>query len=207
MAYSKFKLAQVLDTFDITLIEGVDLFPDVLPVVPSEHLRVTLERGVPLAEAISTEKARSEFVVAPILSELLYLAHGRISLFSGVEFAVDPARGLTGECDFLFSRSPLQMVLRAPAFAIVEAKNLTLTPGLGQCIAEMVAAQIFNERAGKPLARIWGTVTTGLSWRFLKLEGKTVTMDRLERPLNGTETILGILCHIIEDDHEITEGK
>ena len=89
-------------------------------------------------------------------------------------------------------------MLRAPAFAIVEAKNLSLTPGLGQCIAEMIAAQLFNEKGGKPLTTIWGTVTTGLNWRFLKLEGTTVTLDALERPLNGASAILGILLHIAE---------
>ena len=198
MAYSKFKLGQVLDDFDITLIEGADLFPNVLPAEPSELLKAVLKRGIPLAEAISTEKARSEFVLAPILSEVRERLAGRISLFSGVEFNVDPARGLNGECDFLLCLSPLQTVLRAPAFAIVEAKNLSLTPGLGQCIAEMIAAQIFNEKAGKPLPTIWGTVTTGLSWRFLKLEGTTVTLDALERPLNGASAILGILLHIAE---------
>ncbi|WP_395094603.1 hypothetical protein [Armatimonas sp.] len=198
MAYSKFKLGQVLDTFDITLIEGVDLFPDVAPAEPSELLTAVLKRGIPLAEAISTEKARSEFVLAPLLAEVRERMEGRISLFSGVDFTVDAARGLNGECDFLLSRSPLQSVLRAPAFAIVEAKNLSLAPGLGQCIAEMIAAQIFNENAGKPLPCIWGAVTTGLSWRFLKLEGQMVTMDHLERSLNGVAGILGILLYIAE---------
>ena len=198
MAYSKFKLAQVLDNFNITLIEEVDLFPDVPSAEPSELLKAVLKRGIPLAEAISTEKARSEFVLAPILSEVRERLAGRISLFSGVEFNVDPARGLNGECDFLLSRSPLQTVLRAPAFAIVEANNLSLSPGLGQCIAEMIAAQLFNEKAGKPLPCIWGAVTTGLNWRFLKLEGQTVTMDHLERSLNGVAGILGILLYIAE---------
>ena len=198
MAYSKFKLGQVLDDFDITLIEGADLFPNVLPAEPSELLKAVLKRGIPLGEAISTEKARSEFVLAPLLSEVHERMEGRISLFSGVELTVDAARGLNGECDFLLSRSPLQSVLRAPAFAIVEAKNLSLSPGLGQCIAEMIAAQLFNEKAGKPLPCIWGAVTTGLNWRFLKLEGQTVTMDHLERSLNGVAGILGILLYIAE---------
>ena len=129
MAYSKFKLGQVLDDFNITLIEGADLFPDVLPAEPSELLKAVLKRGIPLGEAISTEKARSEFVLAPLLSEVHERMEGRISLFSGIELTVDAARGLNGECDFLLSRSPLQSVLRAPAFAIVEAKNL-LAPDL-----------------------------------------------------------------------------
>jgi hypothetical protein len=199
MAYSKFTLEKVLDTFTLTLIEGVDLFPNVSPVTPTPMLESLLARGIPLAEAISTEKARSEFVLAPILAEVRERADPPISLFSGVTFDVDVKRGLSGECDYLLSRSPLQTLLRAPAFAIVEAKNLSLTPGLGQCIAEMLAAQLFNARAEKPIATIWGAVTTGLSWRFLKLEDTSVTLDLRERALSDGSEILGILLSIASE--------
>ncbi len=53
-------------------------------------------RGRALALANSTEKAKSEFIIAPVLLELRRLAAGKIALFSGVEWEVDAARGLNG---------------------------------------------------------------------------------------------------------------
>ncbi len=56
---------------------------------------------------------------------------------------------------------------------LVEAKNENMIAGIPQAIAEMIAARRFNEAAGTPIDPIYGVVTTGLLWRFLKLEGDT----------------------------------
>src|SRR5215813_6130740 len=100
MAYGDFTLSDLTNRFQLTLDEQSDLFSSAPEVAPSEVLRVTLEETIPLALAIHTEKARSELIVAPILVEVRRLAARRVSLFSGVDFAVDPARGLNGVCDF-----------------------------------------------------------------------------------------------------------
>ncbi|GAB4462587.1 MAG: hypothetical protein OHK0029_29760 [Armatimonadaceae bacterium] len=81
--------------------------------------------------------------------------------------------------------------------AIVEAKKEDLKPGMGQCIAEMVAARIFNVQEGNVVPCMYGAVTTGTNWQFLKLEGATVYVDRVERFLNGASQILGILLQIL----------
>ncbi|WP_375475434.1 hypothetical protein [uncultured Nostoc sp.] len=70
MAYSDFSLAKVKKSFDLTLDETRNLFVDTKPVTPSETLRTILIDYIPLATAISTEKARSEFLIAPILAEV-----------------------------------------------------------------------------------------------------------------------------------------
>src|SRR5207244_6241392 len=101
--------------------------------------------GANLAGAINTEKARSEFAIAPVLFELRRRHHGAFALFSGVELNADPGRGLNGVCDFLISRSPLQHVVGVPILTVVAAKNENLRTGLGQCIAAMVAAQLLNQ--------------------------------------------------------------
>ena len=62
----------------------------------------------------------------------------RISLFSGIDFNVDAENELTGVCDFLVSLSPEQFYVEAPVIILVEAKNLDLKAGLGQCVAEML---------------------------------------------------------------------
>ena len=96
-----------------------------------------------LAVAIGTEKAKSEMIVANILIELREQFEHRISLFSGIDFSVDVESGLTGVCDFLVSLSPEQFYLEAPVIVLVEAKNADVKLGLGQCVAEMLAAQRF----------------------------------------------------------------
>ena len=161
MVYSNFSLSDVLERFELNLIDATPLFTDVQPRVPSELLRHWLAESVPLALDLSTEKARSEGIIAPILLEVRKLLEHRVSLFSGIDFTVDASVGLNGECDFLFSRSPEQLLLRAPVVTVVEAKNENFKNGIAQATAEMLAARIFNERKGLVLAQIFGAVTTG----------------------------------------------
>jgi len=108
MAYNKFTINQIRKQFAIQVTESPDLFGDITPVAPSEILRTLLTQYIPLAEAIGTEKAKSEFIVAPILAELRERSNQQISLFSGLEFNIDEAQGLTGRCDYIISASPLQ---------------------------------------------------------------------------------------------------
>jgi len=90
-----------------------------------------MQTCVELALAIDTEKARSEFIIAPILIELRSILADGFGLFSGVEFDVDASRGLNGFCDFIPTRSRIQSVITAPVLAIAEAKNDNLRNGLG----------------------------------------------------------------------------
>jgi hypothetical protein len=125
--------------------------------------------------------------------EVWRLLKHQISFFSGEEFNVDPNRGLTGVCDFLISQSPEQLFPEAPVAVIVEAKKEDLKSGLGQCIAEMVAAQCFNVRKQNEIPVVYGVVTSGSRWLFLQLEQQTVTLDLQEYPLFPLERILSIL--------------
>gem|GEM_PF-2291869 len=70
------------------------------------------------------------------------------------------------------------MIITAPVAVIVAAKKGELDAGLGQCIAEMVAAQRFNQQQGNAVATIYGTVTSGSLWRFLELENQIVTFEK-----------------------------
>ena len=196
MAYNKFTIDQIRKQFDIRITQGENLFNQVAAVVPSKFLNTLLARHIPLANAIGTEKAKSEFIVAPLLAELRELTHQRISLFSGVDFNVDKAQGLTGRCDFIISDSPMQFSLTAPILMMVEAKKDDINEGLGQCMAEMIAAQQFNQQEGDNHKTIYGCVTTGSNWRFLKLEGKRIWIDEEQYYIKNPETILGILLHI-----------
>ena len=194
MAYSDFTLEKVKTSFDLKVTEGVPLFNDVQPSFPSPTLPEMLEETVPLANAIGSEKARSELIIMPVLLEVRRLVGAsQVSLFSGVDFNVDPSRGLVGFCDFILSRSPEQFYIQAPVVTVVEAKNENIKGGLGQCIAEMVAAATFNELHGSDITTILGVVTTGELWRFLVLDKDSVAIDRQTYFIREIESILGIL--------------
>jgi hypothetical protein len=193
MAYSDFTLARVKKELGIEVVEGVSLFPTVQPIKMSDLLRQLLDRDGGLATLINTEKARSEFLIAPILADVRQQSNHRVSLFSGSSFNVDVEKGLVGFCDFILSQSEEQIDVTSPVVTIIEAKNESVIGGLGQCIASMVAAQIFNERSGIVRETIYGAVTSGTNWRFLKLVGTRAWVDDREYFINEVETILGIL--------------
>ena len=131
MAYSRFTLNEARTQFQLEFNTTQNLFPSVAKVKIGDFLAQTLERNVPLAPAINTEKARSEMIIAPILVEFRELADPPISLFSGVTFNVDRKQGLTGPCDFIICRSPDQLFITAPVIAIAEAKNENINRGMG----------------------------------------------------------------------------
>jgi hypothetical protein len=198
MPYSSFSLKQVQQDFQLQLSSTAFLL-NIPPIPPSSSLADSLAEGIPLAKALSTEKARSEFIIAPILLELRRLLDRRISLFSGEDFTIDPSLGLSGICDFVVSKSPSQFTIEAPAIILIEAKKGELKAGWGQCIAEMVAAQKFNNSAGQPIPNIYGTVTSGTLWQFFRLTDRTISIDSTEYPLPPADQILGILKWMLEN--------
>jgi hypothetical protein len=193
MAYSDFKLIEVIDSFGLVIHESSGLFANVQEQECSDLLSTILRENVDLAVAISSEKARSEMIISPILLEIRRKFNYEISFFSGVDFTVDSQRGLNGFCDFILSLSSEQLLVRSPVIVLVESKNENLRSGLAQCIAEMVAAQLFNERSGNQIKAIYGAVTIGTIWQFLKLEGNIVSIDLSEYYIKDIKRILGIL--------------
>ncbi|MEM1395204.1 MAG: hypothetical protein AAGG00_18315 [Cyanobacteria bacterium P01_H01_bin.150] len=164
---------------------------------PSPYIAEFLNKNLQLAIALNTEKARSELIICPLLLAVKEALNNEISLFSGEEFNVEAETGLTGICDFILSLSKEQLFVKAPVAMLVEAKKENLKIGLGQCIAEMVAAQKFNQKAKNSIHTIYGTVTTGTFWRFLKLEADTVTIDLTEYPLPPIEPIFNQLIYMV----------
>ncbi len=195
MAFSDFTLASVKQTFGLTLNEIAHLFQPIQSVTISENLQKTLEENTILALASNTEKARSEMLITPILIELRRLLNNQISLFSGISFNVDPNQGLNGNCDYIISRSPELLFLNVPVITLVEAKKEDLNIGLGQCLAEMIAAQIFNQQNNQEINTIYGVISSGTNWRFLKLIGNDAHIDLNEYYLQDIAKILGILTH------------
>ena len=81
---------------------------------------------------------------------------------------------------------------------LVETKNENLKSGLAQCIAEMLAAQLFNQQKQNPIKIVYGVVTIGTIWQFLKLENQVVSIDFTEYYIKDVKKILGILINAIK---------
>jgi len=197
VAYNNFSLLEVTEQFELSL-SGSPFCQDLPVAVPSELFLAIFKEWFPLAQQARSEKAKSELLISPVLLEVRKLVHNSVELFSGEEFSVDRERGLNGFCDFLLSKSTTPYLIEAPVVMLVEAKRGELDLGLGQCIAQMVAAQLFNVTKGRAIPVIYGSVTSGRLWQFLKLEGKNVTIDANEYQITPVERILGILKWMIE---------
>ncbi len=198
MPYSNFTISKVEKDFQLNVVTGV-FFPEFPLVPPSQWLADLLQQTIPFATAVGTEKARSEFIIAPLLFELLISLQSEISLFSGRDFTVAPELGLNGICDFMITRSQDEISIKAPAIVIIEAKKGELDVGWGQCAAEMVAAQRFNLENDSVVPNIYGSVTTGTRWQFLRLTAQQLTIDLVEYSLEPLDRMLGILQWMVKN--------
>ncbi len=201
MSYSEFtSMGKVKQAFGLTTVEEEKFLPNLDAIAPSDTLRNFLVESLPLAIATGSEKARSELIISPVLVEVRRILNHQISLFSGEEFTVEPKLGLNGICDFLISKSPELLEIEAPVIVIVEAKKADLKSGIGQCVAEMVAAQKFNELKGIPRKAIYGSVSSGTQWRFMKLVEQILTIDLTDYSLPPVEQILAYLVWMIQSE-------
>ncbi len=196
MDFADFSLESAVARFELTLPPRADLFAGVRPLEIPPILREVFARWAPQALEVNNEKARSELIIAPILIEAMNLAGQAMGVYSGVSLDVDRDRGLFGRCDFLLGRRTGPFLLGSPLLAVVEARNEDIPGNLGQCVAEMVAVRVLNERRGRPIAVVHGSVTTGAEWLFLQLAGNAVTFDLRERFLDDAGPILGYLAAI-----------
>lgn len=196
MPYSQFSLADVRKQFGLTVRTSTDLFPTVPPVPPSPAVVAVLDMNLPLAVAQNNEKARSELLIAPLLADLWRQSGYQLAVYSGVEFNVDPARFLTGVCDFLIAQPPQVEPVGPPILALVEAKKEDLPSGYGPCAAELVAALELNRREGTGREVVYGCVSTGTDWKFLRLTGSTLDIDLKLYLISDPAHILGIFLAV-----------
>ena len=182
MAYNKFKKLETLHTlFGINEVTSAWLPKNISAVKATKQLLVELQEAS--FEFLTTEKAKSEYIVVPILKELRRVNDYKFSTYSGFEFSVDAKIGLNGFCDFILSAHTKKSEVTAPIICLVEAKKGDIEEGLAQCGAEMYAAHLFNEQRSQPRKAIYGCVTNAFSWCFMKLENKNLFIDPNYIPL------------------------
>jgi len=195
VAYADFSLESAEARFSVVTSLG-NLFSNLTPLPVPTWLDEYLVRGRAIAALVS-EKARSEFIVTPVLSACRELVTGDFSIYSGQRLDVDEELGLIGECDYILALTSAVPRLRAPLVTVLEAKRGDIELGLGQCVAQMVGARLFNEQAGSLPRPMFGVVTTGESWQFLKLDGNAVTLHNERLFIKNVGEILAALQTIL----------
>ncbi len=198
MCYSKFTIERVIKEFDLKLqqVEFISNNSEVKNLQPSKYIEEYLNNSYNFALSLATEKAESEFIIAPILLEVKNKFNNNVTFFSGQRFDIDVDKNLTGVCDFIFSQTQQSLYIEKPILFIVEVKESNIKSGLGQCIAELVAAQIYNNTLDK---YVYGTVTNGREWQFIRLKENRVEVNINLIPTYPLEKLIGILYWCVED--------
>jgi hypothetical protein len=207
MAFTDFSFETAVKTFNLEVSRD-GLFTDVPEVTPSGWLLETLKRGQDVA--FNSEKSRSEYMIAPVLLEVKVMFNG-LAVFSGQRLDVDSSRGLTGECDYIIAKSATVPLLQTPILSVVEAtqarevhlwgqeaKRQDIEMGYGQTVAQMVAALEFNQRDSSPLPQVYGCITTGENWQFLRLENSQLVIENKRHYLSELGSLLGSFKRILE---------
>jgi hypothetical protein len=196
MAYSKFQLSDVIDNFGLTYGEE-NLFPNVKPLKINEQWRKLLEMGKELALPFGSEDARKSGIVFPILMDLRERNNKEVMVYTGLSLDADKKLGLNGECDFILARTKYTQMISAPIFTLVEAERHDFELGQGQCAAQMVGASVYNIKHKTPQTIIYGCVTTGLGWKFMRLADKELCLDTETYTLEKLDEIVGIFQYIV----------
>lgn len=194
MGYSNYrKIKNVIKKFNLDML-SVNLFANVETVEPSDWLKETLRRTETVL--LTSEKAKSERVISPILTEIFESYRDRISFFSGESLNVRPEDDLAGECDFFFALHPPKLYIDAPIISLAESKNEDMQWGIAQCAAQMYGAKLYNEMEAKHIPFIYGCATDGIEWQFMKLENDVYYVDN--KVFTDLKEILGVWHHIIK---------
>ncbi len=196
-SYSQFK-AEDIRNLGIQVIRETLFTNSINLVTPSDFLLKTLAINSEIP--IESEKAKSEFLIAPILTEIRVNNPKKFTYFSGYQFNVDSKLGLRGFCDFIISKKYNAAFIESPLVAVVEVKhNQDLPDASPQCIAEMYAAQLYNEKHEENISCIYGVLTNGYEWQFLKLENNQAILDTHRYGIKNLSELLGVWQIIIDD--------
>ncbi len=143
--------------------------------------------------SITSEQARREFLIAPIIREICRHTQQRVR----VEYPVAVSSWLKGTFDYYFQANNL---------VIIEAKRENLDNGFTQLAAQLIALDQWTD---KETPMLYGAVTTGQDWRFgiFYRQNRQIVEDlKLYRVPEELETLLRVLIRIIiGDEHSAAE--
>lgn len=196
MAYRDFTLSELVKNFNLKINQTSGLFAAFEELESSEYLKYNVKEYLTFGKGINTHEPNHKLITYSVLMEAKNRLITHTSLFSEVNFNVDSEMGLSGTCDFLVGLSAEKFISR-PLINVVQSKSENLNFYLGQCIAQMLASQLFNDWENNEIKTIYGVVTNGTLWRFMKLVSQTVYIDLTAYHISYVNKILGILCSAI----------
>lgn len=190
LTYSQLDFQDLREHFGVEVSNAPFLPVPLALLEPPAWLRAFMAVN-PLTPTIAkSEKAVSEAIIYPMLAAVRGHYEGQVGLYSGEPLS---AAGLTGVCNFIFSTSPALFEARPPIVVLVEAKRHDMLRAVPQCVGEMIAAQHLNQAAGVHFPAVYGCVTTGNQWQFLRLANEQALVDPRIFYQPETSAILGAL--------------
>jgi hypothetical protein len=194
MAYSDYTLSKIEEKFGICSYRKKLFDREIQPISEiSDWLKYSLSLVEELP--IKSEKAKSELIVMPILIELRNKNAKYFTIYSGEMLNIDEE--LKGECDFILSKDTGSFEINAPIMQLVEAKRNDVESGIAQCAAQMIGAQKYNEKRKYSSNEIYGCITTGDDWLFMRLNNK-LEIDTKKYYLGNLPELLGIFQSILD---------
>ena len=189
MAYTDFTFEDLREKFGLEYNEK-RFFSQIIPIKPSNFLLQQLE--VADEFVLRSEKMKSEYLVIPVLTFLKQHNRDHIQLFSGENLPADKKARLNGEVDYIWIGRPKAAELQEPIICTCEAKKGSIEDSLAQCAAQMYGARVFNQRKKNNIVDIYGCISTGTDWQFMKLEGQTIWKDMKIYTLSNLPELLGV---------------
>jgi len=135
---------------------------------------------------LDSEIAKREFLVAPIIYELVQTLDIEVDIEANTYFD----RTLKGSIDYVLNNN-------SNIFIAIEAKNSEIEKGIVQLTSELIAIDKIIEEKNN---FIYGAVTTGFSWSFVLLDrkNKNFIQDIDYFSIKELKTIVKILVSILK---------
>jgi hypothetical protein len=151
-------------------------------------LKTRIEESLPRL-SLTSEMARREFLIAPVLTDILHYTQATLN----VEYPVAVSNQLKGTLDYLLQNHQI--------FLVIEAKNEDLERGFVQLATELIALDQWIE-SDQPLLK--GAISTGNIWQFGQFDrqSRAITQDiDLYRVPADLEDLLRILINQLTIDN------
>jgi len=195
MAFSDYKtISQVQAEYRIKYEE--DNFVTVKEHKVSDIFIEEFEFNQQNMDVFSSEAARCEIIIFPILREIYKNYYKKISLW--VQKSITYNEKLNGTPDYVISKkSELgKTMLEFPLVIVAEAKKNDFEQGWAQCLSELIAAKYLNNNPEMP---VYGIVTDGKLWEFGKLTEKSFTKNTDIFTVTDLNKLFGALQFVFDE--------
>lgn len=144
------------------------------------NLKQRIEEVLPYIDS-ENETTRREFMIAPIVTDLIYYSHAHVR----IEYNLKLTNQLQGTLDYYLETGN--------GVVIIEAKQADLSRGFGQLAVELIALDQWTDSTQPELI---GAVTTGNIWQFGILQRSQkhiIQVINLYRVTEDIESVMRIL--------------